>query len=425
MSIQYPAVAWSKGSNIYEVNIRQYTPEGSFAAFQKHLPRLRAMGVEILWLMPITPISTEHRQGALGSYYACSSYTEINPEFGTKDDFKNFINEAHRLGFKVIIDWVANHTGWQHEWTVNKDWYVQNKDENFTEPNGWTDVMDLNYDNEEMQAAMIDAMRYWVGEFDIDGFRCDMAHLVRLDFWRKARKACDEIKPLFWLGECDDDLYSKVFDFTYAWRWMHATEALAKNNSQWQEVKNVLFQYAQLPKEAGKMYFTSNHDENSWNGTEYEKYGMPLAKNLAVFSCVFPGIPLLYSGQELPNYKRLKFFDKDEIDWQQSAQPQLAAFYQTLFALRKQREAFHPEAQFWWINQNEQSPCIAFFLVNENDKALAVFNLSTTEKIKINFANEQLKGTYYNPFAGGIPVTFSENEDFEVLQNEFLLYVSK
>jgi len=425
MSTQYPTVDWSKGSNIYEVNIRQYTPEGTFAAFQQHLPRLKDMGVEILWLMPITPISKEKKQGTLGSYYSCSSYTEINPEFGTKDDFKNFINEAHRLGFKVIIDWVANHTGWQHEWTVNKDWYLLDKNENFIEINGWNDVIDLNYNNPEMQAAMIDAMRYWVGEFDIDGFRCDMAHLVRLDFWHKARKSCDEIKPLFWLGECDDDRYSEVFDATYAWRWVHATEMMAKNNSQWFEVRNALRQYIQLPKEAWKMYFTSNHDENSWNGTEYEKYGMPLAKNLAVFSCVFPGIPLVYSGQELPNYKRLKFFDKDEINWQQPAPPQLAAFYHTLFALRKQHKAFHPEAQFWWACDNEQHPYVAFFLVNDADKAFAVFNFSATEKAKINFANEQLKGTYYNPFGGSIPVTFSENEDFEVLQNDFLLYVSQ
>ncbi len=422
MSTQYPTVAWCNGTNIYEVNLRQYTKEGSFKAFQKHLPRLKEMGVEILWLMPITPISQEKKKGSLGSYYACSSYVEINPEFGNKDDFRTLISEAHQLGFKLIIDWVANHTGWQHEWTKNEGWYIKNAKGEFTEIHGWDDVIDLNYENEEMQTAMIDAMKYWVGEFDIDGFRCDMAHLVRLDFWHKARTACETIKPLFWLGECDEDSYSEVFDTTYAWRWMHATEAFAKDNNKWGDIKNALSQYRNLPPKAQKLYFTSNHDENSWNGTEYEKYGLPLAKNLAVFSCMFPGIPLIYSGQELPNYKRLLFFDKDEIEWASQPKPQLQDFYRTLLTVRRMNRAFESDAQFTQIQNDDK--VFAFFLQKENHKAVIIFNFSTSESLKLNYNNDALAGNYSQLFSG-VTHLLKKEESFEVLPNDFLVYVTK
>ncbi len=170
------------------------------------------MGVEILWLMPITPISQKERLGSLGSYYACSSYTKINPEFGNLNDFKQLVDAAHQLGFKLIIDWVANHTGWDHHWTFeHPDWYVKDVNGMFTEVNGWKDVIDLDYNQANMRQAMIKAMQYWVRECDIDGFRCDMAHLVPLDFWVEARKQCDALKPLFWLAECDEPSYHCFF----------------------------------------------------------------------------------------------------------------------------------------------------------------------------------------------------------------------
>lgn len=185
---RFTPVAWTSGSNIYEINIRQYTAAGTFYAFAEHLPRLRDMGVEILWFMPITPISKDVRQGTLGSYYACSDYKAINPEFGTLADFKRLVQKAHDLGFKVIIDWVANHTGWDHVWTkTNPGFFKRNSEGKFYDTNGWHDVIDLNFYDQHLRKAMIDAMRFWVKECDIDGFRCDMAHLVPLDFWRQAR----------------------------------------------------------------------------------------------------------------------------------------------------------------------------------------------------------------------------------------------
>src|SRR5579871_2396781 len=222
MAKLFPAVEWSYNSNIYEVNLRQYTYEGSFNAFANELPRLKDMGIEILWFMPITPISIEKRKGTLGSYYACSDYTATNPEYGSLDDFKNLVLYAHQLEFKVIIDWVANHTGWDHRWTIeHPDFYVKDASGNFTERNGWDDVIDLNYDNPALRRAMIDAMKFWIEKFDIDGFRCDMAHLVTLDFWREAKTTLEPVKNLFWLAECEEISYHEVFDATYTWRWMH------------------------------------------------------------------------------------------------------------------------------------------------------------------------------------------------------------
>lgn len=416
MATHFSTIDWVKNSNIYEVNIRQYTAEGTFIAFAKHLPRLKDMGVEILWLMPVTPVSYEIRQGTLGSYYACSSYTEINPEYGTLHDFKSLLREAHQLGFKIIIDWVANHTGWDHHWTKeHPDWYMKDAEGNFTEENGWHDVIDLNYDVKEMRLAMIDAMKYWITECDIDGFRCDMAHLVPLNFWEEARTACEEIKKLFWLAECEVVQYHDVFDVSYAWAWMHATEKFVKGNASLNDVRNVLHDYSQYPQGAQKMFFTSNHDENSWNGTEYEKYG-DAAKAFAVFTCVWQGMPLIYSGQELPNFKRLKFFDKDLIEW--NANIALHNFYKTLLSLRKNKAIADGET---FILPTNNDGLMAFIRKKENDVVLVLLNLSAEEKIHIEVEHEWLNGSFQNIFSELI-FSFNQKESFELMGNDFLVY---
>jgi len=226
-SMAFPILSWVLSTNVYEVNTRQYTPEGNFTAFMPHMKRLKDMGVETLWFMPITPISRYKRKGTLGSYYACSDYTSINPEFGSHADFKGLIDYAHKLDMKVIIDWVANHTGADHNWTKsNPDFFIQNEQGEFYDKHGWDDVIDLDYNNRDMRLAMIQSMEYWIREFDIDGFRCDMAMLVPVDFWIEARTYLDRIKPLFWLAECDqwnDPVYMEAFDAAYTWKWMHAT----------------------------------------------------------------------------------------------------------------------------------------------------------------------------------------------------------
>jgi len=418
MAKNFPLVSWAIGANIYEVNIRQYTPEGNFVAFAKHLPRLKDMGVKILWLMPITPISIAKRQGSLGSYYACSSYTKINTEFGSIDDFKQLVTTAHSLGFKVIIDWVANHTGYDHHWTKeHPEFYLKDKDGNFTEKNGWQDVIDLDYSNDALQDAMIAAMQFWITTCQIDGFRCDMAHLVPLSFWQKARQACDEIKKLFWLAECDEKEYHQVFDVSYAWQWMHATEKYFKNEIEYNEVNKVLLAYSSYSSGNDKLFFTSNHDENSWNGTEYEKYGKA-AKAMAVFTFTWQGIPLIYSGQENCNQKRLLFFDKDEIVWNNP--PTLYQFYKTLLCLHTTNALAVGETVF--ITSNFKNVVI-FFRRYKEEVVLVLLNFSEENKLKINIEHDCLKGNFYNVFTG-INFDFSKNEQFELQGFEYRVYTN-
>jgi alpha-amylase len=398
MPRSFTPVAWSRYTNLYEVNVRQYTPEGTFEAFSRHLPRLREMGVETLWFMPVTPISVEGRQGSLGSYYACSDYTATSPEFGTIDDFRILTEQAHALGMKVIIDWVANHTGHDHIWTkTNPGFYKRNAEGRFYDNHGWADVYDLNYYDAAMRRAMIEAMQFWVRECNIDGFRCDMAHLVPLDFWKQARPELDKIKPLFWLAETEDYHYLEVFDCCYAWRWMHQTLRFCKGEADISSLKNLLDTYVkEFPADTYQLFFTANHDENSWNGTEYEKYG-PAARNLAVFSCLWDGLPLIYSGQELPNTKRLKFFDKDIIEWKDK--PQLHTFYQRLLKLRASHPAIvaaHESRPVFIPTSNDQY-VLAFMRQQGSRELIVLLNLSPNQ-LFIQLPDGYAHGTYREIF---------------------------
>lgn len=393
-----PKTEWLNSLNIYEVNVRQYTKEGTFAAFAKHLPRLKEMGIKMLWLMPITPISKEARQGTLGSYYACSDYVSINPEFGDLNDFKKLVNQTHELGMQLIIDWVANHTGYDHHWTKeHPDWYEKDENGNFTEKHGWADVYDLNYQNKDMRAAMIRCMQYWISECNIDGFRCDMAHLVPLDFWVEAREQCETIKPLFWLAECEVPEYHKVFYLTYAWRLMHVMEKFSKNSASLQDFRDVLNSYRDYPTGALKLLFTSNHDENSWNGNEYEKYG-DNAKAFAIFTIMWTGVPLVYSGQELPNLKRLKFFDKDEIEWT-AAEPALQNFYERLLNLRTNNKALHTTSNVILLPTDYNDFVFAFLRTNGSNKVLVVLNLSNRDRLQFTLSHPLLEDTFTNLFS--------------------------
>jgi alpha-amylase len=382
MNIRFEPVRWSLNTNVYEVNLRQYTKEGTFKAFAQELPRLHDMGVKVLWFMPITPISKVNRLGSLGSYYACSNYTDTNPEFGTVQDFRQLVKKAHDLGFKVIIDWVANHTGWDHVWTTSHpEFYKQNAEGQFYDNNGWQDVIDLNYYDQSMRRAMIACMEYWVRECNIDGFRCDMAHLVPLDFWRDARVHLDKIRPLFWLAETEHANYQYVFDCSYAWSWMHITESYMKGKASIDEVRHAMsdYQKKKLPQ-TSHLFFTSNHDENSWNGSEYEKYN-DAALPLAVFACTFIGIPLIYSGQEMPNLKRLKFFDKDPIGW--TGKFALHDFYKTLLDLRS---SFGEEqTELLLLNPAGDRHVIAYLRISRLKQVLVFINLSgTTQSVQLD-----------------------------------------
>jgi alpha-amylase len=424
MSIsKHPSANWAHHTNIYEVNMRQYTIEGTFNAFAKELPRLRNMGVEVLWFMPIHPISKLGRKGILGSYYSIENYTETNPEFGSIDDFKNLVNTAHTLGFKVIIDWVANHSGNDNVWIQDhRDFYVQDKDGNILHPYDWDDVSKLNYDNPQLRTTMIAAMQFWINECSIDGFRCDMAHLVPLDFWDEARTAIDKIKPdLFWLAETEDISYHQVFDASYTWEWMHKTEDYCKGATDINGLFSILNKYnTDFPATAYRAYFTSNHDENSHTGTEYDKFG-DAAKALAVFSCTWNGIPLIYSGQELPNLKKLAFFEKDTIEW--IGKCELNDFYKTLLTLHTNNAALSAadaSATTYVLQTDRPSQVMAYLRKNGKDAVLVLLNLSK-EYLWAGINDENITGNYKTIFSGE-EYAFTANRYFELPPWNYLVY---
>lgn len=417
MSIAFPIVPWGNGTNIYEVNVRQYTVEGTLKAFMEHIPRLYRMGIDILWLMPITPISVEKRQGTYGSYYAAQSYTDIDPSYGTADDFKELIATAHSFGMKVIIDWVANHTGYDHQWTVKyPGWYRRDEEGNFTDLYGWVDVIDLNYEIPEMRTEMIQSMRYWIREFDIDGFRCDMARTVPLDFWVEARGECDALKPLFWLAECEIPEYHEAFDVTYGWEAMRALDKYMKRELELSDIIPILNNYSRYPIGSKKLLFTSNHDENTYWGTEYEKYGI-CAKAMAVFTCTWPGIPLIYSGQEKPNLRRLAFFEKDFIDWE--GEVELNNFYLTLLTARKKNMALQESASVL-ILPNQHPHVLTYLCRRRQDKVLVLLNFSE-EMASFKLDHPALPGKYHDLFTG-TNIEINRNQQFSLAPGEYAVY---
>ena len=391
---------WSYSANIYEVNLRQYTLEGTFEAFSKHLPRLRDMGVKILWFMPITPISQIGRLGTLGSYYAVQDYVATNPEFGTIEDFKKLVKEAHALDFKVLIDWVADHSGNDHAWISEyPEYYCYDANHVLHHPHGWSDVAQLNYENPELRKVMIECMKFWITECDIDGYRCDMAHLVPLDFWIQAKKKLSKCKDnLFWLAECEKQTYHEVFDATYTWKWMHASEEFYHGRMNLHALLTVLYKsVTEFPYDGFRAYFTANHDENSWNGTEFEKYG-DAAMLMAVFSCTWNGIPLIYSGQEMPNKKRLKFFEKDPIEW--DGEFELHDFYKTLLLLHSTNPSLRPgdlSVLTKIVSHPNDYQVFAFSRKNGNDEVLVILNFSAGE---MNFQVADMHGLFRNVFGG-------------------------
>jgi alpha-amylase len=391
---------WIKSTNVYEVNVRQYTEEGTFNAFLKELPRLKDMGVHTLWFMPVTPIAQKNKKGTLGSYYAAADYTSINPEFGSLKDFKNLVREAHKQGFKVIIDWVANHTGWDHVWTKEHPEYYK-KDSatgDFAAASGMDDIIELDFTKPELRKAMIEAMQFWIREANIDGFRCDLAFWVELPFWIEAKKELEKEKRLFWLGELDPlehPAYMQVFDAAYTWTWMHKTEEFYKKTLSVDFLDTVLNKYESVP--GMKAWFTANHDENSWNGTEYEKYG-EAAKALAVFSCTWPGLPLIYSGQELPNKKRLKFFEKDVIEWNDNYA--LHNFYKILLSLHSNDAALNGDSKIapvYRLHTSDDKHILAYLRQKDEKEILVLVNLSG-KSLNVSIDSEIVKGKFTEVF---------------------------
>jgi len=391
--------SWSLQGNIYEANVRQYTPEGTFNAFAKHLNRLKAMGVQTLWFMPINPISKLDRKGTLGSYYAVSDYTSTNPEFGTLKDWKNLVNKIHALGMKVIIDWVPNHAGADHRWvTSHPEFFIKDSAGKPAVPFDWTDTRQLDYGNTVMQDSMIAAMKYWLTASNIDGFRQDVAWNVPGSFWSRCISSLKKVKSdIYFLAEGDRSyLHPSGFDATYPWEMFHKMVEVAAGERPAFALDSIKNKFDTMyPKYGQLLYFTSNHDENSWNKSDYATFPGPVHAPFAVFTQTMDkSVPLIYSGQEEPVLRKLEFFEKDPIEFKDFKREK---FYKTLLALRKRNSALASDASFKKVAVGDENAIYAYVREKANRKVLVILNLSATEQT-IAVKDKTLWGKPYNVF---------------------------
>lgn len=404
-SISQSTPAWAKQSNVYEVNIRQYTPEGTFNAFVKHLDRLKAMGVSILWFMPINPISKVDRKGTLGSYYAVSNYTGINTEYGNLKDWNNLVKKAHEKGFKVLIDWVPNHTGADHPWLTNHpNFYVRDGvTGNAIAQFDWTDTRKLNYKNPALVDSMIASMRYWIKQSDIDGFRCDQAHLVDSNFWRKAIPILKRTKNMLMIAESEDAFVHRAgFDISYPWKAFHIMVDIAsgKMNALALDTVQHLID-AIFTKNASLLYFTSNHDENSWNKADYGTMPGIIHQPFAVLTQTLPrSIPMIYGGQEEPLLSAIPFFEKDTMQFVKLAR---ANMYKKLLNLRKRNAALASNIPMVKIKTSNDELIYAFYRKKEENIVCVIVNLSNKiQMIDLNISklNSFKKSSFNELFTG-------------------------
>lgn len=424
---------------IYEVNIRQYSPEGTFNAFTKDIPQLKELGVKIIWVMPIFPISQTKRKATggdnskfasempkeeqhkyLGSYYAISDFKKVNPEFGTIEDFRNLVKTAHDNGIYVILDWVPNHTGWDHVWIKeHPEYYTKNAKGEIIDPInpetgkswGWSDVADLNYDNQGLRAAMTADMLHWIKNEKIDGFRCDVAGNVPLDYWQQAIPQLRKEKNIFMLAEAWEPelLKEGLFDMAYGWEAHHTMNRIAQG-------KNTVKDWDKFMSENDIKYssddilmnFVDNHDENSWNGTIRGRLGKG-EEAMTALSYVMPGMPLIYSGNEYGLNHSLKFFEKDSIpktkgkDWELRAK---------LGKLKTENTALNGgknKAKYTRIKTDDDTNILAFTREKEGKKVVYIANFSNNPiKTKVG-----IKGEYTN-YMTGKKMSLNEKQIFSI-----------
>lgn len=420
------APEWLKSATIYQINTRQFTPQGTLRAAEQELTRLKALGIDIVWLMPIHPIGEKNRKGSLGSPYAVQDFFSVNPELGTTEDLKRFVRRAHDLGMYVILDWVANHTAWDnviHQ--SNPQWYIKDfKGDNIpTLWFDWSDIIDLDFSNMDLQTYMIDAMKYWIEEVGIDGYRCDAAGLVPNAFWARASKTLNQIKPVFMLAEWEGpQFYEHGFDATYAWSWWDTMHKIAKGKAK----ANALHSYyawndGYYPERAMRLMYVSNHDVNSWESTQFEAFGDALLSAITL-SVISEGIPMIYNGQEAGNTKRLAFFEKDAIEWK--AHP-IGRLYQKLFALKKANSALWNGkwgARMLPINNSNSENVLSFVRSNKIDKVVGIFNLSAEQQTVRLLDSMLFEGTYIT-FSSGKKQVFEGESEFTLAPWESIVLI--
>lgn len=403
---------WSRDAVIYQINTRQYSDTGTFDAVREDLPRIKDLGVDILWLMPIHPIGEEKRKGPMGSPYAVKDYLGVNPELGTLDDFKALVDTAQGMGMKVIIDWVANHTAWDNP-LINEypDWYTRDADGNMQHPpeTDWEDVADLNFENADLRQYMSDALVYWVEEVGIDGYRCDVAGMVPTSFWNEVRPRLDAVKPTFMLAEWQQpDLHEHAFSATYAWRWEEILQDIVKGEANAADLAGYYADYqSKWPRNAMRMAYTDNHDQNTWDGLPQDIYGdaYELAK---VLSFTGEGIPLIYNGQECANLNSLEFFEKDPIVW--NCDDPINGFLKDLVQLKTDNPALHNGdwgGRVEMIANTDPANILSFVRRKDGNEVVVIANLSA-ETQSFTLSDDQLSGEHTD--GTGMSVSLSGSE---------------
>lgn len=395
---------WVKNATLYELNIRQFSDEGSFKAIEQQLPRLKKMGIDIIWLMPVHPIGETHRKGSLGSYYSVKDYYGVSPEFGSEQDFRNLVSAIHQQGMYVIVDWVANHTSWDNEIVAqHPEWYRKSRKDTFqsTRWRDYDDIIELDYSHQELREYMTEALKFWVREYDIDGYRCDIASFVPIDFWENVRSELDAIKPVFMLAEAEDrELHRKAFDATYNWTLWNILHQIALNE---RSVKTLTEAYIAehvsiFPKEGIRLNFIDNHDKNSWEGNPYSNFGDAL-NAATVFTVMMDGMPLVYNGQEAGQNRSLEFFEKDPVQWKPHENE---ALYTTLFMLKHKNQALWNGGhggEMVRIMNDRMEQVISFVREKNGDKVMTFINFSK-EPLIVQFDTSFDMGRYTNLFTG-------------------------
>ena len=401
--VAFENAEWTRDAVIYQLNTRQFTQEGTFAAAQEHLDRLAEMGVDIVWLMPIHPIGEEQRKGEMGSPYSVLDYRAINPDLGTEAEFRAFVDRAHELGLKVILDWVANHSAWDNPLTIeHPEWYLRNPEGEFMPPEGtdWSDVIDFDYSQPGLREYMTGSLAYWVGEFDIDGYRADVAGYVPLDFWETARTELDAIKPVFMLAEWETrDLHARAFDATYGWGWKEVMQDIARGSANANAMRGYYAgQNVTWPQAAYRMNYTDNHDQNSWDGVAAEIYG-PAYEAAIALSFVGPGVPLIYNGQEADLDRQLSFFGKDEIIWREG---QYNGLFRQLIELKTGEEALwngRYGGALVDVPNSAPESVLSFVREKGDSRVFGVFNLSAGQH-EVGFELARHHGIYVDALTG-------------------------
>lgn len=415
-AVEIANAAWTRDAVLYQINTRQFTAEGTFAAARKQLPRLAAMGVDIIWLMPIHPIGEANRKGSLGSPYAVRDYRAVNPELGTEGEFRAFVDEAHRLGLKVILDWVANHSATDNPLTASHpEWYTRTPEGALMSPQGtdWSDVADFDYSQPGLRRYMTESLVYWVREYEVDGYRADVAGYVPTDFWETARAELDAVKPVFMLAEWEQrDLHKRAFDATYGWGWKEAMQRIAKDSGGAGAIRGYYAGQAETwPREAMRMVYTENHDQNSWDGIAAQIYG-PAYEAAIALSFVGSGLPLIYNGQEADNDRQLQFFERDPIQWREGKH---AALFAKLIALKTATPALHNGrfgAAMIEVPTSEAGDVYAFTRGAAGGRVFAVFNLSPRPH-SITFSQARHHGRYADTLSGA-GATFAGGETLDL-----------